>query len=78
MLWVRAALPSLLLAEGGGDSLSERPPCPHMHESLVGSSLKCTGLLVGFPLSTHLQNLLHSGVQQPRNEPALLLFWNGL
>jgi len=64
MVRVPVALPSLLLA-AGGDLLSERPPCPHMWESLAESSLKHTGILIAFPVRNHLQTLLYSCVWQP-------------
>ena len=54
------ALPSLLLTRGGGDLLSERPPCPHACESLVESSLKRTGLHIAFPAEYPLAELAAS------------------
>lgn len=60
------AVPSLLLAGEGGDSLSEGLPCSYTFEGLVGYSLKCIPLLIALAQSTHLQNLLYSGVWHPR------------
>lgn len=66
MVWVLVALLSLLLAGRGGDSLSEGLPCSYTFEGLVGCSLKCIALLIALARSTHLQNLLYSGVWHPR------------